>query len=315
MSGIEMIDKCDLCGAKSDRFETLVRELPGEGSVLSKLGVSQAYTTVLCRNCGWVFKPGILSLSQLEDLYGEFGGNATVTSENQRLTDIRSEEQYEIIKGMVDDFHHIKKVLDVGGGIGQATKTFAEKGTDVTVLDMVGGDLVHDNMSLIKSSIDDYSVSEVYDLVVMNHVAEHVWDPSRMFIKANTMLRADGYLYVEVPFELITPVIKRKLGDTCHVGYFSKNSLRVFLKRSGFEVLDIGPALGRYNARRVMILRAIAKKLSSEDAARLGCEFNEADFPGSFSRYGLLKEIFNTKQMMVMIGFLVSRSCQSFRRA
>lgn len=75
---------------------------------------------------------------------------------------------------------HIQKVLDFGGGIGEATIIAAEKGLDVSYLDVEGSK----TMEYAKHRFQKYNVSpkilterdslEKYDLIIAKDVLEHI---------------------------------------------------------------------------------------------------------------------------------------------
>jgi SAM-dependent methyltransferase len=99
-----------------------------------------------------------------------------------------------------------------------------------------------------------------FDVVVMNHVLEHVFSPTSLLEAAHRVMKADGVLIVEVPFELYTPLVARHLGDWRHVGYFSRATLRQFLEKSGFALDRLALEEGHYGVRRLPVIRAVARK-------------------------------------------------------
>jgi hypothetical protein len=94
----------------------------------------------------------------------------------------------------------------------------------------------------------------------MNHVLEHVFSPTEFLTAANHVLKEEGILIVEVPLELYTPLIAKRLGDWRHVGYFCRATLRQFLEKTGFVVEHIALEKGRYEARCLPVIRAVARK-------------------------------------------------------
>lgn len=300
------LSSCDLCGGSSQNFDVLVSEVLHKGSVLYELGITSSYETVMCKSCGWIFKPGVLTDQQLEELYGEYGGEATFNDSCENVSRVRSNQLY----NWVTKYAAINKgcsVLDVGGGVGQATSVFADKGYSVTVLDMAGGELINENMKLVKSTIYQFMPTQNYDLIFMNHVLEHVWDPTRLFSHAYELLSDTGFLYVEVPFELITPLIKAKLGDPCHVGYFSLRTLNGFFAKCGYEVIKLERALGWYNARRVMILRGLVKKKQGSSTEGSNTVDDYHSVLKNVSRLTMKGEIFNATQMYIILKLILSK--------
>ncbi len=307
---IKILGHCDLCGCDSGGFLVLARETPNKGSILSELGITYPYETVMCRSCGWIFKPGVFSDDQLDKLYSKLGGEATFNEGCEGVSQIRSEQLYLWLTKHIPRLKKKCAVLDVGGGVGQATSVFANKGYNVTVLDMAGKELIHKNMKLEKLSIYVYRPSQKFDLAILNHVSEHVWDPTKLFSFVRKMLLPNGYLYIEVPFELVTPLLKRKLGDPCHVGYFSIHTLEAFLKKCNYEVLRTDRALGWYNDRRVMVLRALARRKDS-DVRSIDRNFSYR-MSANAMRIKNHVEIFNVSQLCILFLYICKRVISKF---
>src|SRR6185436_6978988 len=104
---------------------------------------------------------------------------------------------------------------------------------------------------------------QLFDLVIMSHVLEHVWHPTNFLRVATSLVKPGGYIYIEVPFELYTPLVRKKLGDPCHVGYFSIHTLRRLVEKTELRPLFVARALGYYNSRRVMVLQALCQRSAS----------------------------------------------------
>jgi SAM-dependent methyltransferase len=292
---------CDLCGANSDRFRDLANEMPNSESVLYKLGVKKKYNTVVCEKCGWVFKPGVLNSGQLKKLYSIYGGESTINNGCDEQIKIRSNELFQWV-GKKVDISEPKKIIDVGGGIGQVTSVFAKNRHKVTVIDMATQSINCKNIDLVRSDYYDFNEVNSYDIIFLNHIAEHVWDPTKLFNHSYDLLRKSGVIYIEVPFELITPLVKSNLGDTCHVGYFTVTTLSNFLKKSNFKILKIERNLGWYNDRRVMTIRAIGVKNKSRST--LG-SFKVSDL--KVTRLKLFFEIVNIKQIIILLKLFYSK--------
>jgi SAM-dependent methyltransferase len=198
----------------------------------------------------------------LSQLYSLLGGENTYSRELDLRND-RSQNLYDLLRKFVNVTTKLR-ILDIGGGVGQVCKVFAEYGHDVHVLDMSHGTPVHSGITMHSCALEDFRTDRPFDLVILSHILEHVWHPTAFLEGAKAMTRDGGYLYLEVPFELYTPFIFRKLGDPCHVGYFTLATLCRLLEKTGLVSAFAERALGSYNARRVMILRALVQKLGEE---------------------------------------------------
>ncbi len=118
--------------------------------------------------------------------------------------EVRPDYPSELIE-MIIAFSHLPsngRVLEIGTGTGKATKKFAEKGYQITALD-----ISEELLSIAKTNLSlypnvQYLVSSFEDAKVMNGEfdlvfaaqAFHWIDPSIGFVKAHSCLKEGGYL-------------------------------------------------------------------------------------------------------------------------
>lgn len=248
---------CDLCGADVTRHGKTIAS--GE---LDHPAIRVNLNTVMCRECRFVFQRERFSDSLLSELYKldtsfDFGDKADEAAKVQAgLIDRQN-----VISWAMDGagIEVPARVLDVGGGRGECCRhlvpihhVVVADGTDEAPIDP----RIDKIPGLISSNIGEAS----FDVVVMNHVLEHVFSPSELLAAAHNILRNRGILIVEVPFELYTPLVFRHLGDWRHVAYFCRDTLRRFLEKSGFSVTRLALEMGAYGARRLPVIRAVARK-------------------------------------------------------
>jgi SAM-dependent methyltransferase len=248
--------KCDLCG--SARRQRLVAGDPDPARTGQR--------TAFCLCCGWLYKLGAPANSK---------GAATVslglTMMKWRVMSALSRTRQ--ISAAVEPFVDMERpvrILDVGGGNGYVSRAFADIGHSVDIVDVFVPEASQERVRYFNSEFSSFRPVEKYDLVLMNHVLEHVSSPSQALSHARELLNDGGVIFVEVPFELYTPLLKRKLGDPEHIGYFCRGTLRRFLAKAGFETLALERMLSPYDSRDVMVLRGVARKAAVSEAAAGG---------------------------------------------
>ena len=256
---IHISHACDLCGT----------DISQNGACLVKgqhelLGVQVLLSTVACQRCRFIFQPECFSDALLTALYEQDTSFAFGEAEEE-MPIIKSglvERQKVISKAM--SAHGITKgaaVLDVGGGRGECCQHLVQRHR-VVVADTTEIPPVDPRIEKVLGLFSANLEKGTFDVVVMNHVLEHVFSPTTLLASAHNVLKEGGILIVEVPFELYTPLVFRHLGDWRHVAYFCRSTLQQFLEKSGFVVDQVMLEEGCYGVRRLPVVRAVARKLA-----------------------------------------------------
>jgi 2-polyprenyl-3-methyl-5-hydroxy-6-metoxy-1,4-benzoquinol methylase len=132
-------------------------------------------------------------------------------------------------------------MLDIGGGTGWISKIWAESGARVTGLEPshARGAIARDRgIRVLSCYVEEVDVSEMFDLIVIRHVLEHLEHPAEILQKLHSRLNFDGLLLIIVPN---IDCIGRRLFDTdwtwvlpWHCNFFNPKSLRNLLQLAGF---------------------------------------------------------------------------------
>ena len=92
-------------------------------------------------------------------------------------------------------------------------------------------------------TLDDYE-EKGFDVVIMNHVIEHIEDPISAIIKIHTLLKKGGKLILGTP-DFDSGAARRYgsnfrlLHDPTHVSLFSSDSMHRFLRDFGFHIKSV----------------------------------------------------------------------------
>lgn len=222
-------------------------------------------STVVCQRCRFVFQLEAFSDALLAALYrSDTSFNLNDAEGHQARIRAHLAERQAVIStalarhGIADG----STILDVGGGRGECCQHLAEQHR-VVVADVAECLPADSRIERIPGLFSASIEPDAFDVVVMNHILEHVFSPTRFLESAHRVLRAGGILIVEVPFELYTPLVARHLGDWRHVAYFCRTTLTRFLEKSGFEVDRVVLAEGCYGVRRLPVIRATACKAAT----------------------------------------------------
>jgi SAM-dependent methyltransferase len=83
--------------------------------------------------------------------------------------------------------------------------------------------------------VEEAPRGETFDLVYLNHVLEHLFDPARAIELAAGLVRRGGHLYVAVP-NLWNECAAQAIHYVPHLSIFTERSLRRLLAAHGFQV-------------------------------------------------------------------------------
>jgi SAM-dependent methyltransferase len=132
----------------------------------------------------------------------------------------------------------------------------------------------------VKGKLDD-DAREVYDLVILSHVLEHVWDIPKALASVRGRLKDGGHVYVEVPDAsryaefLVCPFLDF---NSEHINHFSLHCLGEVMRRAGFYPASNGMrnlmlASGKYPA--IYIIARMGDRpatwLEKSDTKLAGC--------------------------------------------
>lgn len=264
--------KCELCGGNNffTISKKIFKEKGNDTFFLQDDRFPVEVRVVLCKKCGWIFKAPRYSDKELDQLYKKTIQNYPVCKKNTLDFSLRSANMYKFLQNHID----MKKlrILDVGGGDGSLMSFFIENKLSVTVLDMDEAETVIPHLKKIKVPFLDFHETG-YNLIIMSHFLEHVPSVCNILVHAKKILKNGDFLFVEVPFELTTVFLGR-VGDYRHLNYFSKFTLKAFMLKIGFEIIECCNTSVLIGENRIPILRALVKKQEKEHkwiVPKFGC--------------------------------------------
>lgn len=143
------------------------------------------------------------------------------------------------------------KILDIGTGSALFLKYFRDCGWDIKGIEpnKLICDLVKDefNIDLNPSTFQKFLEinKDKFSVIHLSFVLEHVINPILMLEKIrNNLLFENGVLCIEVPndFNPLQLVVSSKINDNWwidkdHINYFTPETLKKLLERTGFEVI------------------------------------------------------------------------------
>jgi 2-polyprenyl-3-methyl-5-hydroxy-6-metoxy-1,4-benzoquinol methylase len=141
------------------------------------------------------------------------------------------------------DGNSTRRVLDIGCSNGAWLELARDVGWRVAGVepDPISRKLAHDRGIEVRQSTNEWrSEPSTFDYITMNHVIEHLHDPSRVLLDSYALLRPGGGIYIDTPnIDAWGHEIYGRdwlhLDPPRHLMLFSRQSLNDLVSRSGFE--------------------------------------------------------------------------------
>jgi putative peptidoglycan lipid II flippase len=160
-------------------------------------------------------------------------------------------------------FFKTAKILDVGCGEGSVLKEIKRREPAVEVVgiepSVAFAEFARDYVgSKVYSSLAELSANgeSAFDLIIVNHVLEHVENPVDLLTRLKHFLARDGSIYVDVPdINAYTSLADFHIAHRYH---FSVRTLLATAHKAGLQVADIGghrPPRHPYSVRSLLMLQ------------------------------------------------------------
>lgn len=242
-----------------------------------------------CQQCGLTFRDARFTSEEMALLYGGNQSPNKKTVDRQKFWG-RSRE--------IDNFFQKKmcikieklKILDVGGGSGELCDWFAEeRGCECDVFEF---DCVPSQIKAGVNLIGELPADKPYDLIMLNHVLEHVNEPVPFLSQFSKCADTNTLFYLEVPYELFHYHLLKTIGHYEHINYFGETSVINLIKLANLSLLFVSLKMGFGNS--IPVVSAIFKRDTNNHDA-----INPAEF--SCMKFNVFREVFNPKVFWLML--------------
>lgn len=212
------------------------------------LGTHDKFNIVKCLDCGLIYiNPRPMKNEILKYYTSEYIPHLSKDSNLRNLSlNIYSKLfRYHIIG--LEHYGH-NRILDVGCGSGKFLEILNKKGWEtfgVDISPVAVKNAKEKGLNVFEGELHDMSFSQEYfDVVIMRHSLEHMYDPKKEIEAAYKILRYNGILTIEVPnINCLESRIFREhwfqIDAPRHLYHFSEKTITMILKNANFDVVDI----------------------------------------------------------------------------
>lgn len=209
------------------------------------------YDVVSCSSCGFCFADVNATQKNYDEYYKNMSkyesmelssGGGSNSWDMERLA-----KTSDVLEGYLRNKN--AKILDIGAGLGGLLKTLRKKGfnnlyalessprcTEVMIQDGINA-----VQGTVSSNLEEYFDIK-FDLIILSHVVEHVYELRSSIKRLSFILNEHGVIYVEVPdasgYERFYKVPFYYF-DMEHINHFTEKYLDLLMRSCGFNGVEL----------------------------------------------------------------------------
>lgn len=247
-----VLRNCNLCHCSNHKVlhkESLLLDVGGLKNILNTK--SEIYC-VCCLNCGMSYLHPMPTFEELREYY---------ESDYDIILDRNCQSYLKgsgyITNQLVAFEKYVRKgrLLDVGCGTGNFVFRARELGWDAYGVEISKrhSDFLRYELRLnvVNSCVEEVDFGpDFFDVVILNHVLEHLFDPKMVLKKIYGCLKKGGILALYVPNEFGCLYSRLMLNNllfywqprerpTDHLYFFNKKTIRRLLRSMGYRIVDL----------------------------------------------------------------------------
>lgn len=207
-------------------------------------------TFAICLRCGHIYAKNILNAKALDDFYSSplyrslYGGLSVQEHVDKLNVPEKSETAlWRIAKPFLPEKNGT--VLEWGSSGGWNLLPFRDFGHSVLGLDVTvpyleaGRNTYGLDLELIHENTFEELKQRKFDVIILNHVLEHLAEPQELLRKLALSSKPNTVLLIGLPtIEAIKDYGFRNYFTVAHIHYFSKLSFSSVLNRTGFSLIE-----------------------------------------------------------------------------
>jgi 2-polyprenyl-3-methyl-5-hydroxy-6-metoxy-1,4-benzoquinol methylase len=249
---------------------------------------SKKHRIIECKNCEHIQLNPIPSSSTYKKFYDD---DQQLKNINYNFTIKQLEKKSEVdVQRRMQSIKKLNskkdRILEIGSGNGFFLKNMYNLEYNITGLEIskerreiskeiTNAPVINHNLINAKKSLGKF------DSILLFQVLEHVINPIDFLKKIFVILKKNGFIVIEVPNVKDLQIklnsnYARWFWQMAHLNYFSKNTLELVLKRSGYRNVKIF-GVQRYGVENMLNWQVIKKPQLTETGKNLPPELNWLD--------------------------------------
>src|SRR5271165_5021252 len=222
-----------------------------EATVVFGPGVAQPNQIVRCNRCGLMYAsprakvPDYVEIATYDPAFDPFRPD-----DSRTLKERLQVNDYDRTRALLNRLYPQRgRLLEVGSSLGYLLDVFKKDGWDVMGVEPFYQACRHSREELgleVKNAILETAglPDASFDVVLLNHVIEHIDDPLRTLRLVNRILKPAGHFVIETPrydtlmFKLLGRR-ERSLACSGHIYFFTTQTLKNLYEAAGFKTVRL----------------------------------------------------------------------------
>lgn len=245
---------CFLCQSATELVFSTTWVLPGLEP--REIGFS------VCPNCGSVCQSPSVNFNEMMTFYSSMAVY-TNPGRQEKPTEAKVRDLDEQIRFIRRGIGHLpSSALQIGSSDGYTLSRFRDAGIS-RVLGVEPGTASVEianrmyQIECIHSSAEDFQTDEQFELVILTHVLEHLYQPQDTLKKCRSLQQnlGEGFIYVEVPLMAKPSSLCPGFFSFEHINYYTRDNLVRSLTDAGYSIVSL---IEHYNSNLSPIIGVLA---------------------------------------------------------
>jgi SAM-dependent methyltransferase len=224
-----------------------------DATVVFRAGEAQISQVVRCNRCGLMYasprgkEPDHIQVAKYDPQFTRFQNGKAISRLMKEKIQVRD---YDRTREHLNRLYPRRgKLVEVGSGLGYLLDRFRQDGWDVLGVEPDPQACRYAREEVKIEAINDILENsdlapESIDVILLNHVIEHLDNPLETLRAVNRLLKTGGHFVIETPrydtlmFHLLG---RRERSVACngHIYFFTTDSLRKLYEAAGFETVQL----------------------------------------------------------------------------